>query len=451
MPGPLPPRQRRRAIACVLAAAATLGAAPIGTAARPVLSSQAATSPLREIAEGVTYRRMRVRGPVRVHVVRIDPAGASTIDVAPGGTRMGSSARTSAIGRAYGAIVAINGDFGLLRGMPLHAFEADGSLLGRGVQLGTNFAMRDDETASHLDPPAVSIVGRHPPEGQPFDVTRWNSGPPGPATIAAYTAYGGAVVRPPIGGCAVRLVPDSPHAWAPGGAGHTRRFAVDASRCGGARRMRRDPRSVVLASRRWGGGSERLSAMVQGDRVRLTWSPGWQRVADTVGGVPRLVRDGAVVAPSCGSAFCRRHPRTGVGVTADGSVLFVVVDGRAKRSVGMTLRRFGRTFADLGAVDAVNLDGGGSATLWVAGRGVVNRPSDSGGERGVVNALLLLPSGDDGAWHPVRGSPARAIGAAALHDPASTGGLARAWVAGGLVAEPPPRAIERIAVRGPGA
>ncbi len=381
-----------------------------------------------------------------MHVVRIDPAAASTIDVAPGGTRLGGAARTSTIGRAHGALVAINGDFGLLQGTPLHPFKVDGALLAHGLQVGTNFGMRDDETASHIETPHVAIGGRHEPRGSTFSVAEWNSGPPGPATVAGYTVFGGDRFRPPPQGCAVRLEHDSRLTWGPLGVGTTRRYRVVAARCGGERRMRRDPRTVVLASRRWGEGSDALSTMAVGETVRLSWSLGWERVADSLGGMPRLDADGAIVAPDCPSAFCRRHPRTGVGVTADGTLLLVVVDGRSRRSVGMTLRRFARTLADLGAVDAVNLDGGGSTTMWIAGRGVVNRPSDPGGERGVVNALLLLPGADDGR------SPALVIAplagtARALLDPASTGGLTQAWLEGSIVDAPAPPVIRRIAVR----
>ena len=48
----------------------------------------------------------------------------------------------------------------------------------------------------------------------------------------------------------------------------------------------------------------------------------------------------------------------------------------------------------LGAVNAVNLDGGGSATMWIKGLGVVNHPTDSTGERPVSNALVVLPGAD---------------------------------------------------------
>jgi exopolysaccharide biosynthesis protein len=60
-----------------------------------------------------------------------------------------------------------------------------------------------------------------------------------------------------------------------------------------------------------------------------------------------------------------------------------------------------RELRALGVVDAVNLDGGGSATMWVRGLGVVNHPTDSSGERPVANALVILPGADPNESSPL--------------------------------------------------
>jgi exopolysaccharide biosynthesis protein len=69
----------------------------------------------------------------------------------------------------------------------------------------------------------------------------------------------------------------------------------------------------------------------------------------------------------------------------------MVVDGRSAGSNGLTLYQLGRGMKALGAVNAVDLDGGGSATMWIKGRGVVNHPTNSTGERSVSNAIVILP------------------------------------------------------------
>jgi hypothetical protein len=114
-----------------------------------------------------------------------------------------------------------------------------------------------------------------------------------------------------------------------------------------------------------------------------------------VGGGPRLVRNSRPAAAGdsgiYGSGFAdARHPRTAVGVRADGRILLVTVDGRQpERSVGMTIAELSALLLELGAVEALNMDGGGSTTMVAGGR-VVNSPSDLAGERSVGDALLVL-------------------------------------------------------------
>jgi len=114
-----------------------------------------------------------------------------------------------------------------------------------------------------------------------------------------------------------------------------------------------------------------------------------------VGGGPRLVRGGRPAAENdpgiYPSGFAdARHPRTAVGVRADGRILLVTVDGRQpEKSVGMTIAELSDLLIELGASEAVNMDGGGSTTMVAGGR-VVNSPSDLTGERPVGDALLVF-------------------------------------------------------------
>jgi hypothetical protein len=124
-------------------------------------------------------------------------------------------------------------------------------------------------------------------------------------------------------------------------------------------------------------------------RLRLPGLPEGTR--DAIGGGPVLVRDGKPVRDA-DEAFTldqitRRHPRTAVGQAADGGLLFVVADGRSSSSFGLTYWALARTLRDLGAVNAVGFDGGGSSTLAFDGK-VLNVPSD-GRPRPVANGLFL--------------------------------------------------------------
>ncbi|HEX7247053.1 MAG TPA: phosphodiester glycosidase family protein [Actinomycetota bacterium] len=449
------PRTRSRAHAAVavasvwLTAAATLASGGLPAHARPAARTSV-------IGPGLTYERIKdPQGPWVIHVVRLDPAQASTLDLAAGGPTMGAFSRPSEIGRARRALVAINGDFGLLSGHPLHPFAMDGSLMGRGAQRGVSFALTHDEAASYLGPEPLAIDGKDVTSGALFELAGWNSGKPDPGELAAYTRYGGRVEPVPGYGCAARLLPDGEMRWNGSGDGISRLYTVGARRCG-EEPLPAKRRSVVLAARRWGVGATTLTEMSRGDTIRLSWSFGWRHVMDSIGGMPQVVDDGSNVGVRCAARFCRRHPRTGVGVTADGSVLLVVVDGRSERSVGMSLVELGRTFVSLGAVEALNLDGGGSSAMWIKGSGIVNRPSDPGGERAVVNAMVVLPGGDAGEGSlSLRRAPrvavAHGLGVSdfpklASFDPGSTGGLADAWIRGALgMSTTPPSSIVQAA------
>lgn len=114
-----------------------------------------------------------------------------------------------------------------------------------------------------------------------------------------------------------------------------------------------------------------------------------------IGGGPRLVRSGRNAAASDPGNYpegfaAARHPRTAAGVRADGRILLVTVDGRQPElSVGMTIAELAALLIELGAVEAINMDGGGSTTMALRGR-VVNSPSDVTGERAVGDALLVF-------------------------------------------------------------
>ncbi|MFZ5481622.1 MAG: phosphodiester glycosidase family protein [Myxococcota bacterium] len=117
-------------------------------------------------------------------------------------------------------------------------------------------------------------------------------------------------------------------------------------------------------------------------------------MSEIVAGRPQLVVEGVAGTSFSDPSHCDDlHPRTAVGLSRDRRTLwFVVVDGRSDESEGMTCPDLADLLVDLGAWDALNLDGGGSSTLWVEGDGVVNDPSD-GSERVVANHLAVLADG----------------------------------------------------------
>ena len=127
--------------------------------------------------------------------------------------------------------------------------------------------------------------------------------------------------------------------------------------------------------------------------------PGFGRAEDIVGGVPQLIKNGRIditwEQEKTTKAFVEtRHPRTAVAKLKDGKFLMITVDGRSESSGGIGLQDLAEYLLSLGAVDAMNLDGGGSTTMFLDGK-VVNHPSDKEGERKVSDAILvtLRPQG----------------------------------------------------------
>lgn len=115
---------------------------------------------------------------------------------------------------------------------------------------------------------------------------------------------------------------------------------------------------------------------------------------DIVAGVPQLVRNGTIditwEQEKSSKVFVEtRRPRTAVAKLRDGKFLMVTVDGRQPAvSVGMNLRELAEYLLSLGAIDAMNLDGGGSTTMFLDGK-VINTPSDKEGERKIGDAIIV--------------------------------------------------------------
>lgn len=129
-----------------------------------------------------------------------------------------------------------------------------------------------------------------------------------------------------------------------------------------------------------------------GDKIKLNLvtNPEWKNVKHIISGGPYLVKDGDVfvdmTAEKLGS-IGGKNPRSAIGYTEDNSLIFVAVDGREGRSVGMTLMQLANFMKSIGCVQAMNLDGGGSTVMFVDGQ-IVNNPHPKGGIP-ISNAIVL--------------------------------------------------------------
>ena len=148
-----------------------------------------------------------------------------------------------------------------------------------------------------------------------------------------------------------------------------------------------------------GTGAEFIRTLSVGDIVTMDQvleTPEGERIRpmEIVSGNPKNI-GGGVNLNSEGERgdASARHPRTGIGVSADGNtIVMMVIDGRGA-SRGVTTGMLGDMLLYAGAYEGVNIDGGGSSTLYTAALGVRNTCSD-GNERSVGNGVFAAVDGD---------------------------------------------------------
>ena len=148
-----------------------------------------------------------------------------------------------------------------------------------------------------------------------------------------------------------------------------------------------------------GVGSENFFAILK-DGTPIIGTPSdyaayKDQIQEAVGGANYLVKDGEIAVNTSDNYYNSRASRTCVGITADGKVVMMVLDGRQEPfSAGGSAEEIAQIMLEAGCVTAINLDGGGSTTFDAKQEGsdevtVVNRPSD-GYERSVSSSLLVV-------------------------------------------------------------
>lgn len=323
----------------------------------------------------VAYRTLIVPtggGRARAHVVTIDPrAPGLVIRPALGGAVISSKGTTSTAAARLDAVAAINGSFysgysGL--GLPVGLIVIDGRVLSAPLPRRPVFAV-DDKGRPWIGP--TNFTGRLVTEnGAEVPISAINR-PPRWGGVALYTPEYGPFTAP-----------------------HAHVVIVREDRVVGfsSGRPAIPPDGYALAT----AASQRflLDGLARGQPVRLQLALTPPGIQHALQGGPRLVQGGQVSIPyhweGFGGGFYRvRTARSAVGITAGGKVLFVTVDQRIpRRSSGINLPELAALMLGLGARDAMNLDGGGSATLVVGGRVVNALPW--GGERTISSMLVAL-------------------------------------------------------------
>ncbi len=330
------------------------------------------------VGPGLTYRRWDqtdARGQIRAHLLRADLGRDGLAVDYVGSDLVASLTKVKALVREDRGVGGVNGDFFDISdtGAPVGVGVKDGvTLHGPAQPLGWNISFvigADGAPVIKRSPTRTTITAR-----PGLRVTNVNGPHVIEQGIGLYTPRWG---RAP----GYRVLEGAPR-------DNVRQVVIRGGRVVSNTRTVWTDRAVegrLLLGR--GDGAEKLrQELPVGTRTAVvlgtTDAP---RVA--ISGDAELLRDGALVTDDDREL----HPRTAVGIDEDtGDVLLLVVDGRQSFSRGYTQVETARLMRDLGAEDALNLDGGGSSTMVArkaSGRlGILNSPSD-GYQRPVANGL----------------------------------------------------------------
>ncbi|MEJ7832016.1 MAG: phosphodiester glycosidase family protein [Nocardioides sp.] len=330
-----------------------------------------------QVAPGVQatkWDESTIRGPIRAQLltVALDTPGIK-IDYAYAGQVSRTSELTDILARS-GAIAGVNGDFFDIgdTGAPLGLGQDRQERLLNAPASGWNSAFVLDAAGvpDVTKVPMRATYKQHPR----FKITNINAPEVRPGGIGVYTEAWG---------------PTAGYRVTDGQRKHVRMVKIRNGRVvANSRRLTtgRPIQGKLLIGR--GNGASDLRRLVPGRKATVrAHLDGRPTVAIT--GNKFLVSDGLIVAED----DREMHPRTAIGIDREtNSVLLLVVDGRQSFSRGYTMVELANKMIDLGADEALNLDGGGSSTM-VARKsngqiGVINSPSD-GGQRLVPNGVEI--------------------------------------------------------------
>ncbi len=349
-------------------------AAPMSPMVRR-LSTRVGPLTVEQVSPGVRYTTWSqddARGPIRAHLLAVDLSTPGVrLDYASAGSVRRTDQVSDILARSR-AVAGVNGDFFDIgdTGAPLG--------LGQDRQRGLLHApSRGWNSAFWLDRGGRPDIGYLPLKASVkfrpnLEITNVNS---------PEVRFGGIGVYTPAWGASAG------YRWTGGQTKQVRMVRVVGGRVVETRNKLphdRVIRGFLLVGR--GEGAKRLAGLRKGARVRVQgWLQGRPQVAIT--GNKFLIRDGVFEVIN----DREMHPRTAIGIDRDtGEVLLLVIDGRQSFSRGYTMVELAEMMQDLGADEALNLDGGGSTTMVArrpgGGSAVVNSPSD-GAERLVANAL----------------------------------------------------------------
>jgi exopolysaccharide biosynthesis protein len=118
------------------------------------------------------------------------------------------------------------------------------------------------------------------------------------------------------------------------------------------------------------------------------------KMQTAIGGGPVLLQKNEIKITNdeelkfAGKAINDKHPRTAMGYTKDNKLIILVIQGRSESASGASLIQEAQILKNLGCVEALNLDGGGSSCLLANGKETI-KPSDKEGQRAVPAVFII--------------------------------------------------------------
>jgi putative cell wall-binding protein len=353
-------------------------------------------SPIRDgtLAPGVAMRTEVLPGPIVVHIVTIDRSKGYDVRTVTATGKLQGRLEVTGIARRTNALLAVNGGFFQDNGEPSHGFAMNGHLLKwpglENTVVGFNPAA---PTYGLFAAPDASVVLNIGESIEPVPVIVNEDGPPPADSFELLTPDSKRQFESGTWCHATVNATGSPSLDSTGAT--VQPYSVTSAACNDDPVPRTGHVFVAVPGTAAGDTLEQLKA---NQTVTMSWHlhPSDKGVFDVVGANVTLVFGMQVasdVTGGTGPFFTEKAPRTAIAQKPDGTLLLVTVDGRQPGwSIGMTPRQLADYLVDLGAIDAANLDGGGSTALAV-NQLLVNRPSDSSGERPVGSALVIVPHG----------------------------------------------------------
>jgi hypothetical protein len=359
-----------------------------------LLLAPPAPAAVTQLMPGVTYQRVlrwTPAGPIAMYVVTAPkPQGLYKLSPLLSNGMIKGRERVSSMERAVSpqmTTVGVNGDFFSWTGGWPSGLLMRGGIVEHQSALGRAALGVDTDAMLHVD--KVPWSGRwRGPDNVWYPVSQLNE-PPRQNAVALFTPVWGAPT-PAVTGTTIVLEPFPPTAPRTDLTG-----TIVAVNDGDGTAV--PPDGAVLVAR--GTAARPLAALPPDTQitVRIPLPTNWSAVTDALSSGPTLVRDGKPIF-NAGEALTPvqlhgRAPRTAIGQRADGSIVMLAFDGRRRGwSIGVTNWDLAQTLVHYGCVTGFALDSGGSTTIAFDGK-VLNRPSDTSGERPVGEALVIAYTG----------------------------------------------------------